>query len=166
MIAKRLNTLICIIVALQPLKDGAGIAESRIPQKVKQSLIDYLGNISSVVFTQDCNFCCPYCHNPNLVLPNKFGTIFYENKIFVYFAKYKNMLDAVCISGVEPTIHKDLPLFIKKIKALGLKVKLDSNGTNPEMIKLLIQSKLVDYIAIDIKHTKFYKIQFCRGQHN
>lgn len=118
----------------------------------KQSLIDYSGNISSVVFTQGCNFRCGFCHNPDLVLPEKFGDVYKEEKIFNYLKKYRNLLDAVCITGGEPTIHNDLPLFISKIKELELKVKLDSNGTNPNMLKILISQNMVDFIAMDIKH--------------
>ncbi len=118
----------------------------------KQSLIDYSGNISSVVFTQGCNFRCSFCHNPDLVLPEKFGNIYKEEEIFDYLEKYKNLLDAVCITGGEPTLHNDLPLFISKIKKLGLKVKLDTNGTNPNMLKSLISQKMLDFIAMDIKH--------------
>jgi pyruvate formate lyase activating enzyme len=118
----------------------------------KQSLIDYPGNISSVVFTQGCNFRCDYCHNPNLVLPEKYDTCFNEDDLFTYWNRYKHLLDAVCITGGEPCIHKDLPYFIHKIKQIGLKVKLDSNGTNPDMLKYLIKNQLIDFIAMDIKH--------------
>lgn len=118
----------------------------------KQSLIDYSGNISSVIFTQGCNFRCGFCHNPDLVLPEKYGGTYDNDEIFVYLKKYAKMLDAVCITGGEPTIHKDLPQFISKIKDLDLKVKLDSNGTNPRMLKDLIDKNMVDFIAMDIKH--------------
>jgi len=118
----------------------------------KQSLIDYPGNISSVVFTQGCNFRCGYCHNPELVLPQKFTNSINDEYIFAYLKKYKKLLDAVCITGGEPSLHKDLPEFIKKIKLLGLKVKLDTNGTNPTMLKGLFNSNTIDFIAMDIKH--------------
>lgn len=118
----------------------------------KQSLIDYSGNISSVIFTQGCNFRCGFCHNPDLVIPEKYGITYREKEIFEYLIKYTKMLDAVCITGGEPTIHKDLPIFISKIKALGLKVKLDSNGTNPDMLQHLFNENLIDFIAMDIKH--------------
>jgi pyruvate formate lyase activating enzyme len=118
----------------------------------KQSLIDYSGNISSVVFTQGCNFRCGFCHNPDLVLPEKYGEVYKETEIFDYLKKHKKLLDAVCITGGEPTIHKDLPIFISKIKELDLKVKLDSNGTNPKMLKDLIDNNMIDFIAMDIKH--------------
>jgi len=118
----------------------------------KQSLIDYPGNISSVVFTQGCNFRCEYCHNPDLVLPEKFGSCYQEDDLFAYWQKYQHLLDAVCITGGEPCIHSDLPDFIRRIKSLGLKVKLDSNGTQPNRLKVLLENNLIDYIAMDIKH--------------
>ncbi|NOX67136.1 MAG: anaerobic ribonucleoside-triphosphate reductase activating protein [Chlorobi bacterium] len=124
----------------------------------KQSLIDYPGNISSVIFTQGCNFRCGFCHNPNLVIPQKFGNTFNEKRIFDYLIKYKELLDAVCITGGEPTIHADLPIFIAKIKELDLKTKLDSNGTNPYMLQYLFENDLVDFIAMDIKHILEIKI--------
>lgn len=118
----------------------------------KQSLIDYPGNISSVVFTQGCNFRCGYCHNPELVLPHKFAKPTHEELIFTYLKKYNRLLDAVCITGGEPTLQKDLPEFIGKIKQLELRVKLDTNGTNPAMLKSLFHTNMVDFIAMDIKH--------------
>ena len=118
----------------------------------KQTLIDYPGNISAVVFTQGCNFRCGFCHNPNLVIPAKFTKTYSEREIFNYLEKYRKMLDAVSITGGEPTIHNDLPVFIEKIKKLEMKVKLDSNGTNPEMLQELIRKKHIDFIAMDIKH--------------
>ncbi len=118
----------------------------------KQSLIDYPGNISSVIFTQGCNFRCGFCHNPDLVIPEQFTGTYNENEIINYIYKHSKLLDAVCISGGEPTIHKDLPQLIKKIKNIGLKVKLDSNGTNPDMLKQLIDNNMIDCIAMDIKH--------------
>ncbi|MEA3505406.1 MAG: anaerobic ribonucleoside-triphosphate reductase activating protein [Bacteroidota bacterium] len=123
----------------------------------KQSLIDYPGNISSVVFTQGCNFRCGFCHNPNLVLPEKFEAVYDEEEIFDYLTKYSKLLNAVCITGGEPTMHKDLPLFITKIKELGLKIKLDSNGTNPDMLQYLFKNNLIDSIAMDIKHILEFK---------
>lgn len=117
----------------------------------KQSLIDYPGNISSVVFTQGCNFRCGFCHNPDLVLPENFGAVYSEEHVFDYLYRYKNLIDAVCITGGEPTIQYDLPDFIRRVKKLNLKVKLDSNGTNPGMLRQLFKNRLVDYIAMDIK---------------
>jgi pyruvate formate lyase activating enzyme len=124
----------------------------------KQTLIDYPGHISSVVFTRGCNFRCPYCHNPNLVLPEKFGKTYSEKQIFEYLEKYKKLLQAVCITGGEPTLHNDLHGFILRIKNLGLKVKLDTNGSNPETLKSLIKNKLLDFIAMDIKHLPDFEL--------
>jgi len=120
---------------------------------LKQSLIDYPGNIASVVFTSGCNFRCFYCHNPELVLPELIqqNPILDTDDILNYLENNKQLLDAVVITGGEPSIHKDLPDFIKQIKQLGLLVKLDTNGTNPKMITKLIKNNLVDYIAMDIK---------------
>ncbi len=126
----------------------------------KQSLVDFPGNISSVVFTQGCNFRCGYCHNPTLVLPEKFGNTFQEDHILTYLSDYKNMLDAVCITGGEPTIHRDLPAFIIKIKQLGLKVKLDSNGTHPDMLQYLCENRFIDFIAMDIKHVLDFRLYY------
>ena len=118
----------------------------------KQTLIDFPGNISSVVFTQGCNFRCGYCHNPELVLPEKFQNTYDENMVFTYLSKYKHLLDAVSITGGEPTLQNDLPEFISEIKKLGLKVKLDTNGSNYKMLEHLISNKLIDFVAMDIKH--------------
>lgn len=118
---------------------------------IKNSLIDYPGKIASVVFTQGCNFQCGYCHNPELVLPEMFKEAIDENYIFNYIKKNKSLLDAVVISGGEPTVQVDLMDFIIKIKSFGLLVKLDTNGTKPGVLNDLIEMNLLDYIAMDIK---------------
>lgn len=115
------------------------------------SLIDYPGILCCIVFTQGCNFRCPYCHNPELILPEKFSPEIDINSFFEFLEKRKRYLKGVSITGGEPTIHSDLPIFIEKIKTLGYLVKLDTNGTNPEMIKTLLTDNLVDYIAMDVK---------------
>ena len=115
----------------------------------KCSLIDYPGKISAIVFTIGCNFRCPYCHNPELV--DETATEMTEEEIFSFLERRKNLLDAVTITGGEPTIHEDLIPFIERIRALGFLVKLDSNGTNPHVIKEVLAQGLVDYIAMDIK---------------
>ncbi len=120
----------------------------------KTTLLDYPGKIASTIFTGGCNFRCPYCHNRDLVFPPKDALSYSEDEIFEHLNSKKRVLDGVCITGGEPTLHKDLPEFISKIKELGLLVKLDSNGTNPAMLKNLIDEKLVDYIAMDIKQSK------------
>ena len=119
----------------------------------KQSLIDYPGNVSAIVFTQGCNFRCVYCHNPELVLPEQIKNAKRLNteKILNWITNNQKLLDAVVITGGEPTLHGSLPDFINRIKQLGLKIKLDTNGTNPEMLKQLIHNKQLDYIAMDVK---------------
>ena len=115
----------------------------------KLTLLDYPDKTACIIFTQGCNFNCSYCHNSELI-PCCAGEIS-ENVIFDYLDKRKNLLDGVVISGGEPTIQKDLVHFIRLIKEKGFSVKLDTNGTNPIVLKELIDEKLVDYIAMDIK---------------
>ncbi|MDW8033763.1 MAG: anaerobic ribonucleoside-triphosphate reductase activating protein [Nitrososphaerota archaeon] len=116
----------------------------------KLTLIDYPGKIACTFFTFGCNFRCPYCHNPELVVDDGTPPI-PEEAIFLFLEERKSFLDGVCITGGEPTLHNDLPDFIRKLKNLGYSVKLDTNGTNPKMLKQLIEEKLVDYIAMDVK---------------
>lgn len=114
----------------------------------KSSLIDYPGKISAVIFTQGCNFRCPYCHNPELIgKGEKEG----GKRIIEFLQTRISKLDGVVITGGEPTLHANLPEFIKQIKDMGFSVKLDTNGTNPEMLQQLIDEKLIDYVAMDIK---------------
>lgn len=116
----------------------------------KSSLIDYPEKISAVIFTQGCNFRCPYCHNPELIEQNP-NTVIDESEVIKFLTTRIGKLDGVVITGGEPTLNKDLPEFIKKIKDLGFAIKLDTNGTNPKMLEKLIQEKLIDYFAMDIK---------------
>ena len=117
----------------------------------KVSLIDYPGVISGIVFLQGCNFRCPYCHNPELVDEKLFGPCLDEKIILDFLNTRKGKLDAVTITGGEPTIQKDLIPFIKRVKKMGFAVKLDSNGSAPQVIKELLAEKLLDFIAMDIK---------------
>ena len=117
----------------------------------KVSLVDYDGQVATTIFTSGCNFACPFCHNSGLVKGTE--PEIPTNEIMDYLIKRKNVLSAVCISGGEPTLHRDLPEFISQIKSLGYLVKLDTNGTNLNMLKYLIENKLVDYIAMDIKNS-------------
>ncbi|PIZ00807.1 anaerobic ribonucleoside-triphosphate reductase activating protein [bacterium (Candidatus Gribaldobacteria) CG_4_10_14_0_8_um_filter_33_9] len=127
----------------------------------KLSLIDYPGKIACAVFLIGCNFRCGYCHNPELVLPEKIKKQpkISEKDFFDFLKKRKRLIEGVVITGGEPTIHSNLPDFIKKIKKLGYLVKLDTNGTNPEMLRKLIKEKLVDCIAMDVKAPVGAKIQ-------
>ena len=118
---------------------------------LRTSLIDYPGLISAVIFTQGCNFRCPYCHNPELVDLTDHTIDFSEEEIFSFLERRKNLLDGVVITGGEPTLHKDLPRYLAKYKKLGYRIKLDTNGTDPDVIKILLDEQLVDYIAMDLK---------------
>jgi len=115
------------------------------------SLIDYPGLISAVVFLQGCNFKCSYCHNPELVDPSLFQPCLRENDIFDFLETRKGKLDAVSITGGEPTLQDKLPAFIKQIRKMGFAVKMDTNGSQPKVIKNLLADKLLDFIAMDIK---------------
>ena len=117
----------------------------------KLSLIDFSPYTCCVIFTAGCNFRCAFCSNRDLVLnPEKLPTISHE-EFYQFLRENKKWLDGVCICGGEPTIHKDLPEHIQKMRDLGYKVKLDTNGTNPAMVSQLITHKLIDYVAMDIK---------------
>jgi len=118
---------------------------------IKTSLIEYPGKIVSVVFTGDCNFRCPFCQNPDLVLnPDGLPSI-NEKEVIEHLVSKKKWLDGLAITGGEPMIHKSLPLFIRKIKKGGFLVEIETNGTNPQMLKDLIKERIVDFIAMDIK---------------
>ncbi|MBW2993373.1 anaerobic ribonucleoside-triphosphate reductase activating protein [Candidatus Woesearchaeota archaeon] len=117
----------------------------------KTSLIDYSPNSVSVVFTGGCNFRCPFCHNPDLVLRHEEIPRIEKQEIFRFVSEKKQWIDGVCITGGEPCMQKELPEFCSALKELGLLVKVDTNGTFPEVLKYLIENKLVDYIAMDIK---------------
>jgi len=124
----------------------------------KQTLIDYPGKIACTIFTFGCNFRCSYCHNPELIVDDGRPEI-KDDDIIEFLKERKGFLDGVCITGGEPTLNKDLPEFISKIKRLGFSVKLDTNGTDPEMLKELIDKKLIDYVAMDIKAPlNFYEL--------
>ena len=117
----------------------------------KVSLIDYPGLICATIFLQGCNFKCSYCHNPELVDPRLFQPCIKENEVLDFLNTRKGKLDALTITGGEPTIHDDLALFIKKFKKMKFAVKLDTNGSQPQVIKTLLDEKLLDFIAMDIK---------------
>jgi len=130
----------------------------------KQSLIEYPKKLSAIIFIAGCNLRCQFCYVPHLVLPEKIKEIepISEEEIFSFLEERKGFLDAVAISGGEPTINPELPEFIKKIKKMGYLVELETNGTNFKMLKDLVDQKLVDYVATDIKHKfefeKWYEI--------
>lgn len=121
----------------------------------KTDLINYPGLVASTVFTCGCNFRCPYCHNPEFVIQGSdetyFGESYTEEEILAYLTKRRALLDGLVISGGEPTLHKDLAPFMRRVKDMGLKIKLDTNGSKPAVLKDLISQGLVDYVAMDIK---------------
>lgn len=117
----------------------------------KLSTVDYPGYIAACIFTIGCNMRCGYCHNPELVLPERYIDAIPVEDIMMFLESRRGLLDAVVVSGGEPTMHEDLPEFIAGIKRLGFRVKLDTNGTNPHMVRQLIDDGLVDFVAMDIK---------------
>ena len=131
---------------------------------IPNSLIDYPGMVSCVVFTQGCNFHCPYCHNPDLVPLARTGdTLYSQDWFFSFLEERRGLLDAVVISGGEPTLQKHLPEFLRRIKSLGFRIKLDTNGSRPQVVRVLAAEKLVDYIAMDIKTDPWnYAPDLCR----
>jgi pyruvate formate lyase activating enzyme len=132
----------------------------------KFSLLDYPEHLAAIIFTQGCNFRCQFCYNPMLVWPNKVGKfknihsseneevkkghpVITEDDLFGFLEVRRGKLDAVVITGGEPTLHADLPDFSRRLKGMGLKIKLDTNGTNPAMLRRVIP--LLDYVAMDLK---------------
>lgn len=120
----------------------------------KTTLLDYPRHLAATIFIGGCNMRCPFCHNASLVTGAAKQPTIPEQEVLSYLAKRKGILEGVCITGGEPTLHPDLITFITKIKELGLKVKLDTNGTNPLLVKTLVADRLIDYIAMDIKNSK------------
>ena len=117
----------------------------------KMTLLDYPGRVACTVFLQGCNFRCPFCHNSGLLGAAQEDTIPVE-ELIDFLRKRVGILDGVCITGGEPTLQADLPELLRQIKALGYNIKLDTNGSNPAMLKALAQEKLIDYVAMDIKN--------------
>ena len=120
----------------------------------KLTLLDFPGQLACTIFTAGCNMRCPFCHNASLVTPIDPDAVMDEEEFFKFLKKREGVLDGVAITGGEPTIVPDLIPFIGKIRALGYKVKLDTNGTNPEVLRTVLRDKLVDYVAMDIKNSK------------
>lgn len=117
----------------------------------KVSLMDYPGKVCAVVFTQGCNFRCPYCHNPELVDIQSSALSIPVEEFIVYLKKRQGKIEAVTVSGGEPTIQEGLIPFIRRIKDMGFLVKIDTNGSQPGVLQELIETRLVDYIAMDVK---------------
>ncbi len=132
----------------------------------KTSMIDYPGKMSAIIFLPKCTFRCGFCHNVDLVTGwEKLDTID-EREALNFLKDRKKWLDGIVITGGEPTVHRDLPDFIRKVKELGYLVKLDTNGSNPYMLEDLIKEGLIDYIAMDIKGPKERYDEICRVKVN
>lgn len=123
----------------------------RIGGLLKFSLIDYPGKIAAVVFTQGCNYRCPFCHNPELVLPSLFKDPLDPAEVLVFLEKRRGQLQGVTITGGEPTIQPGLMVFMRQVKAMGFLVKLDTNGSNPDVLEKILAAGLTDFVAMDIK---------------
>lgn len=120
----------------------------------KTTLLDYPGRVAATLFTGNCNFRCPFCQNKDLVLNPESQPVLDLEEIYAFLSKRRNILSGVCITGGEPTLQDDLELFIEKIKSLGYQIKLDTNGYKPDVLKNLVNRKLIDYVAMDIKSSK------------
>ncbi|MBH1941904.1 anaerobic ribonucleoside-triphosphate reductase activating protein [Mobilitalea sibirica] len=120
----------------------------------KTTLLDYPKHLAATIFLGGCNMRCPFCHNASLVTGVSSQPVIPTEEVLSYLKKRKNLLEGICITGGEPTLYKDLPAFIAEIKTMGFKVKLDTNGTNPDMLKQLSNAGLIDYVAMDIKNSR------------
>ena len=118
----------------------------------KMTITDFPENVACILFLKGCNFRCPYCHNSELIDYKIDDNYILKEEVFDFLKKRQGVLDGVVISGGEPTVNKDLPKLIKEIRDLGFKIKLDTNGTNPQMLKELLEDGLIDYVAMDIKN--------------
>lgn len=119
----------------------------------KLTLLDFPGKVACTVFTVGCNLRCPFCHNASLVTHPQDAGYITDDELFSFLKKRVGILDGICVSGGEPTLQKDLPEFLEKLKSLGYAVKLDTNGTSPKILSSLISDSLVDYVALDIKNS-------------
>ena len=117
----------------------------------KLTLLDYPGHTACTVFTGSCPWRCPFCHNASLVLDPQSQPAIPEEELFSFLSRRHGLLDGVAVTGGEPTLQKDLPEFLSKVKSLGFAVKLDTNGTNPAMLRTILRDGLADYVAMDIK---------------
>jgi len=128
-------------------------AEPDFPVKgfIETSFLDWKDHLSSVLFTGGCNFRCPFCHNSDLVLNHDRFPGIPDEQIFRHLRQFRKWVDRVVITGGEPTLQKGLPVFAERLKREGFKVKLDTNGSRPEVVKDLVEAGLIDFIAMDIK---------------
>ncbi len=120
----------------------------------KLTLLDYPGTVACTVFTAGCGFRCPFCHNAMLVLPEQMTQDYLtDDEVFDFLRRRRGVLDGVAVTGGEPLLHKDMPDFLGRVKELGYKIKLDTNGSNPALLREIVEKKLVDRVAMDIKNS-------------
>ncbi len=120
----------------------------------KLTLLDYPEKVACTVFTAGCNFRCPFCHNASLVIDTYKNKEISEEAFFSYLDKRGGVLDGVCVTGGEPLIQRGIEEFLARIKEMGFAVKLDTNGSLPDKLKRIVESGLVDYVAMDIKNSQ------------
>lgn len=130
----------------------------------KTTLLDYPGRVAATVFLGGCNMRCPFCHNMDIVEGGLNEDDYTVEEVLEFLKRRKSVLEGVCITGGEPTLSSELPDFIRNIKALGYKVKLDTNGTNPQMVRDLYAEGLIDYVAMDIKSSADEYKKVCGNQ--
>ncbi len=135
----------------------------RIAGLQKMTLLDFPQRIACTVFLPGCNLRCPFCHNASLVLRPGEQPMLERDELLAFLEGRKGKLDGVCITGGEPTLHKDLPQLIRSIKEKGFQVKLDTNGSDPSMLRSLLDENLLDYVAMDIKNSKDRYADTCGG---
>jgi len=125
----------------------------RIASILPTTLIDYPGRVAALIYTPSCNFRCPFCHNPELVLPERIAALdlIPDERVLSLLDERRGFLDALAITGGEPTLQPDLARFIRRVKGLGYLVKLDTNGSHPEILRELFREGLLDYVAMDVK---------------
>ena len=119
---------------------------------LKLTLLDYPTKTACTLFTKGCNFRCPFCHNASLVLPCAQQEVYREEDVLAFLRKRQGILDGVCVTGGEPLLHPGLDAFLENVKALGFSVKLDTNGSFPDRLKELIDRRLIDHVAMDLKN--------------
>ena len=124
----------------------------RISGLQKMTLLDFPGKIACTVFTGGCDLRCPFCHNASLVLPERVGRDSEEAQVLRFLEKRRGMLEGVAVTGGEPLLHADIADFLKKVRAMGYAVKLDTNGTFPDRLRALVEEGLVDRVAMDVKN--------------
>ena len=129
----------------------------------KLTLLDYPGKVACTVFLSGCNLRCLFCHNPALVLSGRRTDGLSAEEVLAFLETRHGKLDGVCVTGGEPTLQPELPGFLEEIRRLGYAVKLDTNGTDPAMLKQLIRGGLLDYVAMDIKNSPARYAQTCGG---